>query len=123
MDEYGKHYSDDSFWTKAKTFARKAGREVIEKALTLYHAAQDAETPHWARAVIIGVLGYFILPADAIPDPTPVVGFADDLGAIAAAFGLLAVHIKAEHRERARRTTDEWFGPRADDPEPEGDAT
>ncbi len=33
MGRYGSHYSDDSFWKKARKFASKAGREVIEKAL------------------------------------------------------------------------------------------
>jgi len=116
MDDFGKHYSDESFWAKAKTFARRAGRELVEKAVTLYHTAQDADTPRWARAVIVGVLGYFILPLDAIPDLTPAVGFADDLGSIVTAFGILAVHIKPEHRHAARRWTDEWFGPRDDQP-------
>lgn len=114
MDDFGRHYSDDSFWTKTRDVARRAGRELVEKAITLYHTAQDADTPRWARTVIVGVLGYFILPLDAIPDLTPAVGFADDLGSLVAAFGILAVHVKSEHRDKARRTTDQWFGP-ADD--------
>lgn len=28
--------------------------------------------------MIIGTLGYFIVPLDAIPDMTPVVGYGDD---------------------------------------------
>lgn len=115
MDDFGRHYSEDSFWTKVRGVARRTGREVVEKAITLFHTLQDADTPRWARTVIVGVLGYFILPLDAIPDLTPVVGFADDLGSIVTAFGILAVHVKAEHREKARRTTDDWFGARPDD--------
>lgn len=115
MDDFGRHYSDDSFWTKVRGVARRSGRELVEKAITLFHTLQDADTPRWARTVIVGVLGYFILPLDAIPDFTPAVGFADDLGSLVTAFGILAIHVKPEHRDKARRTTDEWFG-RADDP-------
>jgi uncharacterized membrane protein YkvA (DUF1232 family) len=55
------------------------GREVIEKALWLYYAAQQPNTPLWAKTAIYGALGYFISPIDAIPDITPVIGYADDL--------------------------------------------
>ena len=51
----------------------KAGKEVIEKALILYYCLQDDDTPAWAKTTIIGALGYFISPIDAIPDLVPVV--------------------------------------------------
>jgi hypothetical protein len=37
-------FDDASFWDKVKNFAKAAGREVIEKALWLYYAAQQPET-------------------------------------------------------------------------------
>jgi len=108
--EYGKNFSDDSFWGKIGRFALAAGKQVIEKALILYYCMLDRDTPAWAKAVIVGALGYFILPADAIPDLIPVVGYADDLGALAAAFGMVAVHVKSEHQEQARQKIKQWFG-------------
>ena len=47
-------YSDSSFWDKVKKFALTAGKEVIEKALWLYYAAQRPETPKWAKTAIYG---------------------------------------------------------------------
>ena len=38
--------------------------------------------PGWAKALIVGVLGYFILPLDAVPDFVPVAGYADDFAAM-----------------------------------------
>jgi uncharacterized membrane protein YkvA (DUF1232 family) len=110
MEDYSAEYSDKSFWDKVKEFAIRAGKEIIEKALVLYYCLEDPDTPKWARAVIVGALGYFIVPLDAIPDLTPIIGFVDDLGALAAALGMVAVHIKPEHRKKARNKMKDWFG-------------
>lgn len=110
MEGYSVEYSDKSFWEKVKGFAVKAGKEVIEKALVLYYCLQDPDTPRWARAVIMGALGYFIVPLDAVPDFTPITGFVDDLGALAAALAIVVAHVKPEHGEKACHKMTEWFG-------------
>jgi uncharacterized membrane protein YkvA (DUF1232 family) len=107
---FGKEYSDSGFWDKVKRFARAAGESVIEPSLKLYYAAQDPDTPLWAKSIIYAALGYFISPVDAIPDATPLVGFADDLGVLVAALATVAAHIKEEHVKRARETLKNWFG-------------
>lgn len=111
-EKYGfqDEYSDRGFWTKAVTFSKTAGREVIEKALWLYYAAQNPATPAWARNVIYGALGYFIIPVDAIADLTPLVGFADDLGVLVAAVATVAMFINQDVKEKASRKLQEWFG-------------
>jgi uncharacterized membrane protein YkvA (DUF1232 family) len=103
------HYSEPGFWTKLKDFALAAGAAVVEKALALYYCALDAETPTWARGIIYGALGYFILPIDAIPDTIPVIGFTDDLGVLVAAIGAVAAHMKPRHTEQAKATMARWF--------------
>ena len=103
-------YSDNSFWDKVKTFAITAGREVIEKALWLYYAAQRPETPKWAKAAIYGALAYFISPLDAIPDITPWVGFTDDLGALAAAIAMTSAYINEDVKAKASQKLWDWFG-------------
>ncbi len=107
--EYGKQYSEKSFWEKLGGFALKAGREVAQSALVLFYCLMDSDTPHWARTVIIGALGYFIVPLDAIPDFTPAVGFADDLGVLASALAVVALHIKGEHKDKAAVKLRQWF--------------
>ena len=102
-------YSDESFWAKVRKFALKAGREVILRALILYYCLQDEDTPKWARTVIIGALGYFIFPADIIPDFVPG-GYTDDLVVLVAAVATVLVHIKPEHRRQAEERMKEWFG-------------
>jgi len=108
--KYSNEYSDSSFWEKVKKFASKAGSKVVYYALVLYYTLQSPDTPTWAKAVIIGALGYFIAPIDAIPDFTPVVGFADDLGVLVAAGATVAKCITPDIREEAKMKVEEWFG-------------
>jgi uncharacterized membrane protein YkvA (DUF1232 family) len=111
MDEknYSADFSEDSFWDKLARVAKTVGREIVEKALSMYYAAQDKDTPLWAKTILVAALGYFVCPIDAIPDVIPAVGYADDAGAIAVALGTVAVHIKPEHKQRAKAKADEWF--------------
>ncbi|KPN73882.1 YkvA family protein [Neisseria sp. 74A18] len=102
-------YSDSSFWEKIKKYAKVAGDSVLEPALKMYYAAQDADTPALAKATIYSALGYFILPIDAIPDVTPLVGYGDDIGALTAALATVAAHIKQEHTDKAKETLKQWF--------------
>jgi uncharacterized membrane protein YkvA (DUF1232 family) len=67
-------------------------------------------TPAWAKGVIYGALGYFLLPFDAIPDIAPVVGFTDDLGALAAAIATVAVYINDNVKSKAADRIETWFG-------------
>jgi uncharacterized membrane protein YkvA (DUF1232 family) len=111
-DNYGQHFSPDNFWKKVADAAQAAGHEVVERGLTLYYCADDPETPTWAKGVIAAALGYFIFPLDAIPDFTPFVGYADDIGAIAAATAALGASITKVHIESARKKAEDWFGPK-----------
>ncbi|MBN1673427.1 MAG: DUF1232 domain-containing protein [Kiritimatiellae bacterium] len=107
QDEGRAAYDDRRFWAKVRAFAVAAGRTVIEKALTLYFCLKDPNTPGWAKAVIVGALGYFILPADAICDLIPGLGFTDDLGVLLTALATIATYVKPGHRVRARELM-EW---------------
>jgi uncharacterized membrane protein YkvA (DUF1232 family) len=103
-------YSEESFWSKLKKFAVSAGREVVEKALTLYYTAQSPNVPAWAKTVVVGALTYFISPVDAIPDILVGVGFTDDLGVLLAAIATVSIYINAEAKEQARQKLTDWFG-------------
>ena len=104
------NYSDDAFWAKVKRFAKKAGSKVIYLALVLYYALSSPKTPAWAKTVIISALAYFIFPIDLIPDTIPVVGFADDLAALAAAYKAVKVCVTPEVIAQAKAKAHEWFG-------------
>ena len=109
-NEYSREFSEDGFWKKLAKYALAAGKDVVEKALLLYYAFQNADTPTWAKGVIVGALGYFIMPVDAIPDIIPVVGYADDLGVLVAAIATVAAYITPEVHEQAKDKITQWFG-------------
>ena len=115
IDDYRGAYSEKSFWDKVKHYSLAAGRDVIEKALVLYYTLGEPDVPAWAKATITVALGYFIFPADAIPDVTPVVGFADDLGVLVAALATVALHVTPEARRRASETLGRLFGDKVQD--------
>ena len=78
--------------------------EFVEEAATLFYCAMDSATATWAKAVAFGALAYFIVPADAVPDLMPGVGYTDDLGAVMAAMQTLRATVTDAHRRMAR----EW---------------
>jgi len=107
---YTGYYSRTGFWNKVLYSAKKAGWQVIEKALWLYYAAEKPETPAWAKATIYAALGYLICPMDAIPDMTPVIGYVDDLGVLTGAVFTVSLYIDDAVKARAAKKMKQWFG-------------
>lgn len=106
---YQHEYTPQRFWKKLGPLARSTGRSALEKALYLYYATQDANTPKWAKRIIYGALGYFIFPLDAIPDLAPLIGYTDDIGVMAAALATVTFYITPQVKEQAHRKLDQWF--------------
>ena len=109
FEELGKKLSDKDFFENTAEKALDAGKEVIEKVLILYYAAEDPNTPIWAKTTILSSIAYFIFPQDAIPDYIPVAGYADDLAVLCGALAVVAVHINKKHKRQAREKMKELF--------------
>ncbi len=107
---YEKNFSKQSFWKKININWKNAGKKIIQVALELYYSLMDGDTPKWAKGVIMGALGYFIVPIDIIPDIAPIIGFSDDLGVMLSAIAVVAVHIKDDHRKKAKEFASRMFG-------------
>jgi uncharacterized membrane protein YkvA (DUF1232 family) len=89
-------------WCTLKKVAAKTGRKTLLASLTLFYCLKDRDTPAWAKGVIVGALGYLVMPADLIPDILPGAGYGDDWGAIVAALATVATYIKDEHKAKAQ---------------------
>lgn len=108
--EFSKAYSKRSLFDKIVKNAQKAGINVIYAGLLLFYTLQKPLTPGWAKATIIGALGYFISPLDAIPDITPVAGYTDDIGVLVLAIASVAMFIDEEVKQQAKSKLRDWFG-------------
>lgn len=114
LTKYQKHFSENDFWLKLSTLAKKAGVKLTYYALTLYYTLTDPNTPTKYKAVIAGALGYMILPLDLVPDFLPFAGLADDWAALIAAVTYVTSAITPAIKARAREKAEEWFGPLVD---------
>jgi len=112
-------YSGPCLWGTLKKVAASAGRKTLLSALILFYCLKDRDTPTWAKGVIIGALGYLILPVDLIPDIIPGAGYGDDWGAIVAALATVAAYIKDDHKAKAQAQVARLFGTSDPAPPPE----
>lgn len=88
------------FWRKLR---RVMGRiPFAEELVAAYYCATDRQTPAHVRAVLMGAIGYFIVPTDMIPDFIATLGFVDDATVLALAIASVSRHIKPEHKSKAR---------------------
>lgn len=111
ITNFGNKFSESDFWKKISKVASKAGRSVMTMALTLYYGIESASMKD--KILIAGALGYFILPADFIPDFIPVVGFSDDLAALTAIYNTVKESLTQNAAIQANAKLEEWF-PAAD---------
>lgn len=108
----GEEISSATFWRKLRGMVAIAGRKTLFSSLVLFNCLKDRDTPAWARGVIVGALGYLILPTDLIPDMLPGAGYGDDWSTIVVALGTVAAYIKETHKLRAKQQLDKLFGGR-----------
>ena len=108
-NEFTKYYSEKSLWQKVKKFSKVAGSKVIYAVLLLYYAMNDKNVSLKTKLFIAASLGYFIMPADAIFDLTPIIGFSDDLGVLIFALKQISLAITPEVKEKALFKITEWF--------------
>jgi uncharacterized membrane protein YkvA (DUF1232 family) len=78
---------------EAKLKRANKGLRFTADLIALFRYMTDPEV-HWAKkTVVIATLAYFIIPLDAIPDFTPIAGYLDDIGVVAAAIRYLGAQL------------------------------
>jgi uncharacterized membrane protein YkvA (DUF1232 family) len=108
---YTAAYSELNLWRKLTQSAGVAGINVVERVLMLYYALRRARTPRATKALIVGTLGYFIIPVDAIPDAILGAGYTDDLGALTWMCHTVRPHITDSIMREAERKALRWLQP------------
>ena len=93
LGNYAKHYDHNVAYRLLKKL-RKSTRNkpaliagttgaIVNTLGKLLSALDNPETPPHLKALIVGAIGYVVLPIDLIPDMIPVVGWTDDLASAA----------------------------------------
>ena len=107
-EEYKKEYNEKSFFDKLKKVLKVVGVKGVYMLLLLYNTLQRKDIPPKEKSIIIGALGYFILPLDALPDITPIVGYSDDIFALGMAILKVMPYIDDEMKEKSREQIIKW---------------
>ncbi len=108
-ETFGIFYSPEKLFKKIGSVAKKAGVKVVYSALLLYYAMMDKEVPITDKVIVVGALGYLILPLDAIPDFLGPLGYTDDASALILALKSIWSNITANTQRQARARLNEWF--------------
>ena len=88
-------------WRKVRETIGKI--PFTEDAVAAYYCAVDRATPLSAKAILMGALAYFVMPADVIPDFIAGLGYTDDAAVLIAALKAISNHLRPEHRDKARQ--------------------
>ena len=107
---YERYYSENGFMATMRRYCRKWGEKLVLPAMMLYCMMKSPDIPLHDKAVIVGALGYLILPLDAVPDFIPMLGIVDDLSAIMLVLKTLSKDITPAIRDEARHRTDQLLG-------------
>ena len=109
LQKYQGHYSEEKLWPKMKKFAARLGGKATYYVLVLYYVLQSPDVPLSNKTIILGALGYFILPLDMIPDLIPALGFTDDIAALTLAYKAIQSSITPEITALAEAKVKEWL--------------
>lgn len=108
--KFEKNYSEANLWKKIGSVAKIAGIKTLYMVLLLYYVLMDDATPTKYKAMIIGALGYFILPVDVLPDFVPMVGYSDDLAALSGVLYAVIKSVSPQIKAQAKAKLTDWFG-------------
>ncbi|PNH22451.1 hypothetical protein CAL30_00350 [Megasphaera hutchinsoni] len=78
---------------------------LLPKGMAIFYCICDKDTPASIRWILMGALGYVLLPFDIIPDFFGTLGWVDDLVVVTMVFRYAEHYIKPEHIKKAKR----WF--------------
>jgi uncharacterized membrane protein YkvA (DUF1232 family) len=97
MTDHSRAYSEGAFKAKLSNIAGLD--KLINAAKQVHDLVRDPQTPLWVKGLCIAVLGYLIVPTDAVADFIPVLGYGDDLAALTAALATIVAHMPKSNPE------------------------
>lgn len=108
-ERYGQEFSPNRLLEKITKVAKKLGGKALYPFVLLYYLLIEGNIPLADKVKIIGVLGYFILPADVVPDFLVGVGYGDDLMGALLLLKSLKDNVTPELQAKAKARLQEWL--------------
>ena len=109
IEKYKDHYTESGLFAKIGKVFKKAGMKAVYYVLLLYYVLIDENTSWEHKGIILGALGYFILPVDLLPDFIPLAGYTDDIAALAACIKTIMKNITPSIKHKAVQKLADWF--------------
>lgn len=106
---YAGKFSAGDFTEKISRIAKRAGAKLVYAALILFYTLQSDKVSAKDKAIIIGALGYMIIPLDVVPDAVPIVGLTDDMAVLLYVLKKIWVDVEPEIKEKAKEKLAKWF--------------
>ena len=110
LNLYEKYFSESELWQKIGKFGKSIGATVLYPVFLLFYLLKSEDINMKEKAMIIGTLGYFILPLDLLPDALVGVGYADDVAVLTAAVKALASCITEDIQNESKSQLRKVFG-------------
>ena len=110
LEKYIPDYDPRRFWKKLRRTFRRLGVKAVYYALILSYAMQSPQVSRQDQGIILGALGYFLLPFDIVPDFIPGIGYTDDIAALSFAIYKVWRCITPLVKSEAEEKVYEWFG-------------
>ena len=110
LEKYIPNYDAEQFWKKLRRSIKRLGAKAVYYALVLYYAMQSPQVSAREKGIILGALGYFLLPFDIVPDFIPGIGYTDDIAALSFAIYKVWRCITPLVKSEAEEKVYEWFG-------------
>jgi uncharacterized membrane protein YkvA (DUF1232 family) len=94
------HFVEENLGTKLQRSGKKIS--FAKDILALFNYMKDPFVSWHRKAIVVAALIYFIVPIDAVPDISPLIGYLDDLGVIAALLKFLGSEILPYYKPEYR---------------------
>ena len=94
-----------SFVDSTRAWARRVKRD----GMALWYVAKHPDTPWYAKALGLFVVGYALSPIDLIPDFIPVLGYLDDVILLPVLIWVTVRLVPLPVLEECRAKAEQWF--------------
>jgi len=107
---YEKYFSESNLWEKIGKVGKTIGATILYPVLLLFNLFKSNDVNLKEKTMIIGTLGYFILPVDLLPDALVGVGYTDDIAALTATLTALASCLNADMQSASKQQLKNMLG-------------